>query len=61
MNTNISLTPTENADLYSILCDVLEYIDKAEKLDKDVSRIVCPIYLFDNTEGRLRSILQKLK
>lgn len=60
MNTNISLTLRENVDLDSLLRDVLDAVDKANQLNEGVLRIDCSIFLFDEMENSLRSILQKL-
>lgn len=60
MNTNITLTLRENVDLESLLCDVLDAVDKANQLNEGVLRLDCSIFLFDDMEDSLRSILQKL-
>lgn len=62
MNTNITLTISEKVYLSSLLYDVLygNDIDNATELGDGVSRVECSIFLFDDMEDDLRSILEKL-
>ena len=50
----------ENANLFSLLCDVLEAVDNAPTHTRKVYRVTCSICLTDDVEEDLRSILQKL-
>lgn len=50
----------ENANLFSLLCDVLEAVDNAHTHTRKVYRVTCSICLTDDVEDDLRSILQKL-
>ena len=60
MNTNIALSVKEIVNLSSLLSDVLYDIDNATELAEGVRRVECSIFLFDDMEDDLRSILEKL-
>ena len=60
MNTNITLTISEKVYLSSLLSDVLYDIDNATELGDGVRRVECSLFLFDDMEDDLRSILKKL-